>query len=154
MDIQLSVYSDENNRVYKTLTDTRALSGYFRETINVTAPVFEIDILDSDITKYNYAYIPDFKRYYFITGFETFGSSSVRMQLKTDVLMSFKQFFKNCGFIIERSESHFSRNIRDNMLLTKIYRRIETEPFPQNVFTGEHYILTTQGYYDDTEVLE
>ena len=46
--------------------------------------------LNDDLFLSNYAYIPDFKRYYFITGIEILSKTLVAVSMHVDVLESFK----------------------------------------------------------------
>ena len=46
--------------------------------------------LDDNLFLSNYAYIPDFKRYYFITGIEILSKTLVAVSMHVDVLESFK----------------------------------------------------------------
>lgn len=62
----------------------------------------------------NYAYIPSFKRYYFINDITAISSKVFQLTLAVDVLMSFKDdFLKNTAFIT-RNENDYSSLIADS----------------------------------------
>ena len=67
MNLRLCVNNSEKNKINKSLTTGVTLSGTLRNESNVVNPSIVISIENPTI--YNYAYIEDFKRYYFITDY-------------------------------------------------------------------------------------
>lgn len=75
-----------NNVLAKGLTNELKLNGTLRENTVITAPVITVEI--SGAFDYNYAYIADFGRYYFISKIEIQRDKLFRLELRVDVLMS------------------------------------------------------------------
>ena len=61
--------TSEKNVLSKTLTNENIATGWLREESDIHAPVVTIDTVN--ISGYNYAYIPEFGRYYFISEIKT-----------------------------------------------------------------------------------
>ena len=75
-----------NNVLAKGLANELKLNGSLRENTVITAPVITVEI--SGAFDYNYAYIADFGRYYFISKIEIQRDKLFRLELRVDVLMS------------------------------------------------------------------
>lgn len=92
----------ENRQVNKSemISEVANLSGTLRQkNVSVINPTITI-AYSKDIFSCNYAYIPEFNRYYFITGFSNVVNGIVDVSMHVDVLMSFKdEFLKNNGYI-------------------------------------------------------
>ena len=80
--------SDRKNRLSKTLGTATSLSGTLREPVSLTDP--EILIESATVPAYNYAYISDLGRYYFIVSVVAEQYSIYRLRMHVDVLMSYK----------------------------------------------------------------
>lgn len=87
MDITLYSYTGDKNKINKELSGGVSLNnGTLRESSNVVEP----DILiGTNPEPYNYAYIPQFGRYYWITNPEMVRTGLYRIRLKSDPLKSF-----------------------------------------------------------------
>lgn len=83
---------------------------------SVLHPVLEL--YAADITTYesviqtNYAYIPDFHRYYFITNW-TFNANILICSLEVDVLATYRAAIKGSTMYVVRSASTYDGNIND-----------------------------------------
>lgn len=80
--------SDRKNRLSKTLGTATSLTGTLREPVSLTDP--EILIESATVPAYNYAYISDLGRYYFIESVVAEQYSIYRLRMHVDVLMSYK----------------------------------------------------------------
>ena len=80
--------SDRKNRLSKTLGTATSLTGTLREPVSLTDP--EILIESATVPAYNYAYISDLGRYYFIVSVVAEQYSIYRLRMHVDVLMSYK----------------------------------------------------------------
>lgn len=85
---------------------------YLKESTSVLKPVL---ILDFNPAIYNYLYIPDFKRYYFITDVRFIGNETFEMQASCDVMGSWRESILNSTQYITRSASGWNKDILDNM---------------------------------------
>lgn len=91
---------DDNNVLEKNLTDEKIYNIRLKNPVDIIRPSL---IIESDkILLYNYAYIPEFKRYYFIENISNQSNNRYLLDLKVDVLMSFKNDILNAkGLILE-----------------------------------------------------
>ncbi len=86
--VEIRLYKTDSPRekVTKSLTGEKALSGTFRDSTDVLNPYVEIG---TDPTGYNYVYIPAFERYYFVVGVRYVRNNLWALSLSVDVLMSY-----------------------------------------------------------------
>jgi len=97
---------DDNNVLEKTLTNKKRYDNIKLKTpIDIIRPFL---IIESDIfLLYNYAYIPEFERYYFIENITNQSNKRYLLDLKVDVLMSFKDDILNAkGLITEDKDGN------------------------------------------------
>ena len=95
---------------------------------NILNPVIEISQTPStqaNVKYYNYAYIPDYARYYFIESWQ-FDGSLVRAWLKCDVLASHRAAILNSSQYVLRSTSGYSGFIKDTKYPIKAASPTET----------------------------
>ena len=71
MNIVLYANVSEINAVNKNITELITLTGTLREQSSIIDPVITISDIDNYVGQMNYAYIPEFNRYYFITNVES-----------------------------------------------------------------------------------
>lgn len=109
MVIDLYINSSENNRVSKVLSDKFEMTGTLRGETNVVNP--EILIEHANPTGYNYAYIPEFNRYYFINEFTSVRNGLWRVRLAVDVLETYKTQIKQMPAIIDKQQNKGNSNL-------------------------------------------
>lgn len=104
MNIQLITYRGRRNVLEKSWdnADVITISGSLRNDCDVLNPVIEVSVENPFI--YNYAYIPDFKRYYFIDRFVISRQGLYRLYMSVDVLKSFEPLISNTEGYIRRSQ--------------------------------------------------
>ena len=85
---------------------------------SIYAPVIDIKINPADIPQYNYAYIEDFKRYYFITN-TVYSMGIWSLTMVVDLLASFRKDIRLSYQYVLRSASRCDPKIIDNMYITK-----------------------------------
>lgn len=81
--------SSSNNTINKNLVSGGEYEIVFKDIANIHDPIIKLNSEDM-IVDVNYAYIPKFKRYYFITDIEISNNNIYTMRLRCDVLESFK----------------------------------------------------------------
>lgn len=143
MNILLYKTTNANNDLNKTISDKVELVGALREASSVIAPSI---LIQSNPIGYNYAYIPEFGRYYYIKNITAFRKGAYIVDLKCDVLMSFKEEILNMSGIVSRltdGDEYATRDIKTKCLET--HRRLD---FPETPFTRNgSYILISKGGY-------
>lgn len=99
------------------------LSGSLRDSTSILSPTIRVQ--SSGLINSNYAYIPEFKRYYFIDNIVSFRTGIWDISMSVDVLMSFKDEIGNLAGIIARQEFLFNPYIMDNELPLSSERGID-----------------------------
>lgn len=85
--IEFSVVTDAPNVVNKTVTPTATATGSFRSKVDILNPV--IEVVGVDARNFNYCYIPELERYYFIRHVEITPNGFYRCTLHVDVLRTY-----------------------------------------------------------------
>jgi len=89
MILKLYNTSDSNNTIGKTLIDEETFDITFKGEFDIINPIILLKS-DAPILK-NYAYIPEFDRYYFITSIQIQPNRIYELFLECDVLETYKE---------------------------------------------------------------
>lgn len=143
MELVLYKTTDENSKLEKTLSEEISLVGALRDASSIVAPSI---LIQSNPIGYNYAYVPQFGRYYYIKNITAYRKGAYIVDLKCDVLMSFKDEIKQLSGVVSRLTSGSPYADRDVLCSVKeTHRRID---FPETPFTKDgSYILIAKGGY-------
>ena len=142
--ISLFKTASENNRVVKTLTDEKQLSGELRNQTSVLNPSIRIESADN-ISTYNYAYISEFGRYYYITDIVSVRTSCWVVSLRCDVLMSYKDEIKTITGVVVRQESNPNKLLVDRLERIQSDKEIDILYYPEAFSKNLQFILVTAG---------
>ena len=98
-------YNDIKNKINKTLSGGLTVNDVvIQNDFDITA--FELLIKNSNFSsEYNYCYIQDIGRYYFIESVEKMNGTIYKIRLSVDVLKSFSTQIENIQAIITKSEN-------------------------------------------------
>ncbi len=144
MEITLYTNNSEKNKLEKSLSNAKKLSGKLREESSIANP--SILIQTENPSNFNYAYIPEFKRYYFITDTISVRANIWRISLHCDVLMSFKDSNKSTSIILSDTETTGQTNyISGEQWIRNVKDTTEIINFPKNLPIKGEYILITAG---------
>lgn len=146
--MQIILYNNASapNVVHKRKTLLRTLNGTLKEDVNRESVVVTIPYA-SDYASINYAYIPDFKRYYFVS-VDNLKGVRLKLTMKSDALSSFWNNYAGSQCIAKRSSSAPNKDIADNLVHFKsqpIYIRRKTQSKFTPSSSGGCYILTIGG---------
>lgn len=93
-----------NNMINKVLENEHEFDIKFKNKTDIVNPV--VILSSKTLILSNYAYIPDFNRYYFVDKIELFPNSIYHVTLRCDVLESFKDdILASSGFINQQSQN-------------------------------------------------
>lgn len=101
MILKLYNTTDSNNTIGKTLQEEEIYNITFKDTFDIINPVV---MLKSDVPIIkNYAQIPEFGRYYFVTSIQIQPNKIYKLFLECDVLESFKSDILASRGLVTRS---------------------------------------------------
>lgn len=144
MNIILYVNNSEKNKIGKTLKNDISLSGTLRDATNIINPVILIEI--SEIGNYNYCYINNFNRYYFITDITVIRTGLFAISLMVDVLESFKSDIKNLSVILLNTQNVGSSNyLPSPVFRNNVKSKTDILNFPNGLNDSGEFILITAG---------
>ena len=113
--MQITFYktNSEKNRINKSLESPLSIEGNLQDETSLVTPTITV-ALNTAITLCNYCYIPAFNRYYYIEDISVTNKMLI-INLKCDVLMSFKNDILNSTAIITRT-NRGNKYISDNLI--------------------------------------
>ena len=143
MQIKLYKNLSEVNTIGKTLTEESERTGTLKEGCSVLSP--SVVLTGENLSGYNYAYIPQFSRYYFIKEITSVKSGLWEISMRVDVLESYKDSIKTNTAILKRQEKIWDMYINDEKFKAESTNKTATIMFPQNHFNTVNFILTVAG---------
>lgn len=143
MEIILYKTASEPNRLSKVLTSPKSLNGTLRAESSIINPniVMEID----DIVGYNYMYIPEFERYYFITDIISIRNRLFKVNAHVDVLMTYANSIRNNRAIIDRIADEEQKYLPDSRYTFNSYNNYYVQKFDTSLSKNLSYILVVAG---------
>lgn len=147
MDIIFYNSRAEKNRVNKSeyLVNPVTIAGTLRKPTSVISPYIEISA--RTYPSYNYAYIEEFHRYYFITNIVSIRNNLWGISFSVDPLMSFRRAIYNTTAFVDRcsSSAYYDRDIVDARISVAQGYDIST----QYALDGEPFVLTNDLFTSD-----
>ena len=103
-----------SRNIARTLTIPLTLSGEPRsaDTMDILNPEIVLQYNSAVLSGYNFCYIPDFNRYYFINDFRIIGRT-ILLSMHVDVLYTYRGAVLNSQCIAERSSSNYELMLED-----------------------------------------
>ena len=147
MSYPVKIYKNSSGPDYfdKVLSGETSLSCDFKQPIDVENPTIYISATDS-YDDYNYCYIEEFGRYYFMKPIAGNGQT-ITYECQSDPLMSFRNQIRQCPAVIARNPWHWDLYLPDPKVPVESRTISAVFEFPENHFRGTNncYILTTLG---------
>jgi hypothetical protein len=144
MEISLFVNSSERQAINKNLGSGVTLLGSLRNETSVINPSILIEHINPSL--FNYCYIPDFNRYYFITNITSVRTNLWRIDCAVDVLMSFKEQILALNVIVGDNTAFDDERYYDGEAWqTLVKTKSDVLMFPNGLLDNGEYILITSG---------
>ena len=144
MQIKFYKNSSEKNKIGKSLSSELTLNGNLRDECSITSPSILVEA--TSLVDYNYCYIPEFKRYYFISDITSVRNNLWRVSLKCDVLESFKKDILNLSCIVDKQQNQsYSNNIDDGSYINRADSFVEIANYQNGFNSNGEFILITAG---------
>lgn len=145
--MQLKLYKNlsEKARIGKTLVEEIDMTGVLHGESSVIDPTILINATQS-IAGYNYMYINEFKRFYFINNIVAVRNGLFRVEAHVDVLESFEAPIKALSVIIDKQEkASFNKYLDSGDWVTTCKQFTNVLSFPNGFNESGEYILLVAG---------
>lgn len=151
MNIVLYKTASRVKAVNKILTDDLSFSNvYLLEETSILQPTISVES-NIMLFNYNYAYIPDFNRYYFIDDVTHERNNIYQLSLKVDVLYTYRTGILASQCLINRSASQSNPYLQDPNTAISCKETIETHQFSPLVDENSPtFVLITSGPGEET----
>lgn len=147
MQINLFTCNAENERINKTnfIANRFVMAGTIKNSTSVIDPVIIIE--KTNPSQYNYMYIEEFKRWYFINDIVNINNKIWEIHAHVDVLYTYYNDIANTQCIIDKSENFNNSNLYydDGSIVMDCRKSIELKEFPNGFNTTGEYILICAG---------
>lgn len=145
MEIKLYHNISDNRTIRKELVNEFSLTGTLRDSCSLIEPIINIE--NNDVVRFNYAYIPDFQRYYFIRKVTSLRKGIWTIELEVDPLMSFKGDILALQVVVDKqsNDSIGDEYIDDGSLVADNYTFKSIYNFNKGFNDRGEYILITAG---------
>lgn len=141
MTIEIYKNSSEPEKVYKSLTRLDSVSGSIINETSIINPSIRCNI--EAVPQGNYAYIPAFGRYYFITDKKPVRENIVDLIMHVDVLYTYRNQISNVNALIERQENSYNPYLQDSMLpISNDTKQLVVKLANSSTFYQSHLLLT------------
>ena len=148
-----TLYTNKQDKatLKKTLSGGRGYSITFKDdNIDIINPTIIISSDIGTLKSYNYVYLPNLNRYYFIDGFTSLFGKRTELSLSVDVLMSWQSDILKMSVIADRSTNKGNKQMTDPLLPTlnkttkSVYRLSNGLFYPSQLSaaTSRCYVLT------------
>lgn len=117
MNIKLYNTTSDPRALSKRLTDEIQIACQVTDELNVDSPVFLLDLTNAKINR-NYAFVPEWNRYYFLAEPVIVNGHHVEIQGSIDDLMTHRSAILNSQVIADRSASNFEYYMEDSEIIS------------------------------------
>ena len=144
--------TSDNRVVSKNISQISETNCYIYDMTSICSPKIIIANNDDFPLNVNYAYIPRYKRYYYINDWYIDKGGRVILNLSIDVLMTFKNDILNLNCTIIRQENVGNNHIVDNLLQIKQKKDLKVVKLNNNELISDKindstycYVLNVSG---------
>ena len=145
MEVQFFYNQSDDRVINKTLIIGETFVGSPRDEVSIMNPVIRFE--SEGIMRYNYAYIPEYQRYYSIVDRTIYRDGIWDVTFAVDVLMSFRNDIMSLNVIVDKQsmEANGDEFIDDGSLVTENVMFQTVYNFPDGFNDTGEYILITAG---------
>lgn len=130
------------NTVNKSLTQVDSITGTLREPTSLINPT--ITITRSNPLGFNYFYVEEFGRYYYLTGISSVYNGLISISGHVDVLKTYQSAIANMNAIVRRQENSYNLYLDDGIFKAYQNTKHKIIAWP-NSFDEFSYVLALAG---------
>lgn len=145
MEVQFYFCNSDSRVINKKLTAGQSFQGQARDEVNIMSPTIRFET--NEILQYNYAYIPEFDRYYYVTDRNAFREGLFDVTFEVDVLMSFASDIAQLVVVADKQSmaENGDEYIDDSSLVAEAVMFQTVYNFPNGFNSNGEFILITAG---------
>ena len=123
------------------------MAGAFKNESSIQDPVILVEKTNPAEFHYNYMYIDEFKRWYFINDFVLIRKNIWEIHAHVDVLHTWRSDIGLTECVIDKSEEQQKANLYldDGSFITECRNNIDVKEFPSGLNENGSYILICAG---------
>lgn len=145
MNVTLMTTMSDKRELNKSLRTIGNADCHIKDGTSIIDPIIIISKSTFDnVKQLNYAYIPDFNRYYFVNNVTVDTAQTMAIEMHVDVLYTYRAGIKNISTLIVRQENVYSDYLVDSMLPVR-NNRFKIKRNVGEVGDGNYYYLTVNG---------
>lgn len=133
------------NKDIENNTTALPLTAYARGEFDIENPVITIDSDNASITQYNYVYIEEYNRYYFVTRRKCVRTGVYEFSCEEDYLTSWKNTIYKWTVELERGQYDYNLYFKDEAFMALEGHNLNILEFPNALPNGKHNILIVNG---------
>lgn len=135
----------DDRAINKSLSGASTFEGFIRGEVNIMSPIIRFE--NNGVLRYNYAYVPEFQRYYSVKEKVCYRQGIWDISFDVDVLMSFRNDILNLDAVVDKQASSVIGNeyIDDSSLVAENVMFQTVYDFPNGFNDTGEYILITAG---------
>ena len=144
MEIKLYITEDSDTVMNKDLTLIATFDIQMRDTQNVSAPILILGEIEGvDLKTVNYAYIDEFKRYYFIRTITVGQNNIYTLTMECDVIETYREDILNSSALISRRVA--AGDYGDMAVSSEVRKEVEVFKSTRGFNEDKTIILSTVG---------
>lgn len=120
------------------------VAGHARDEISIESPVILVET-DLDITSYNYVWIENFHRYYFIEKRRMIRTNLVEITCQEDYLYTWMSVIYSWTVDLERGQYDWNLYFKDNAFMALEGYNLNVMEFPNSLPSNKHNIIIVNG---------
>ena len=152
MTIEFKICISEPNVLNKVLVDVAIAEGTLRNESPISNPSIIVErnaVKLGELFNANYAHIPEFHRYYYITEVTQIREGIWRVDMRCDPLMSFATGIKASMVLVEETTEAGIANVNNYMandsFVNLVKDKTDIVQFPEGFNDSPYFILITAG---------
>lgn len=144
MVIKLYTQTIPKNKMFRNLTNEITVTGNVKDTFDILNPIVQFNY-NANFKNVNYAYIPEYGRYYFVSP-PIISGNTVYLKMHVDVLFTYRNIIMKSPCIAIRSSNRGNLYFQDDYIQFEEGYRYNVSKFPYrfDVESGT-YILCISG---------
>lgn len=144
MNITLYVQTKDRDIIEKNLTSAQSYIGQARGEISIESPVITI-ISSVSLINFNYCFIQEFNRYYFIDSKKLVRNNVWEFTLSEDYLYTWRNMIYTWTVELERAQYDWNLYFKDGEMMCVEGHNLNVLEFPNSLPTVKHNILIVNG---------